>query len=119
MGAVDEYLEGKNAHGEALFREFHRLVDACGPSEPSVSKTVVYFRRNRIFAGAFVRGRALEIVIDLLRPVEHARSIGSFASTKRVVTNRLRIRETEELDDSILALLREAYDEVGPGTRPR
>jgi hypothetical protein len=34
-----------------------------------------------------------------------------------VVTNRLRITDADQLDDSIAALLREAYETVGPGTR--
>ncbi len=90
----------------------------CGASQPAVSRTVVYFKRRRTFAGAFVRGRTLEIVIDLLRAADHPCSIGSFATTTKVVSNRLRVRDVEELDGSILALLREAYEDVGPGTRP-
>ena len=43
----------------------------------------------------------------------------AFHTTKRVVTHRLRIAEDAQLDDSIAALLVEAYDDVGPGTRGR
>jgi hypothetical protein len=34
-----------------------------------------------------------------------------------VITHRLRITNASQLDDSIAALLGEAYAEVGPGTR--
>ena len=117
--SVDDYLADKNAGAAALFREFQQLVEACGPVEVSVSRTVVYFKRQRVFAGAHVHGRRLEVVIDLLRDADHPCAIGSFASTKTVISNRLRIREPHELDESIEALLREAYADVGPGTRAR
>jgi Domain of unknown function (DUF5655) len=114
---IDEFLEGKNAEGVELFRRFQAMVEACGPSEPSVSRTVAYFRRTRVFAGGFVAGRRLELVIDLTRSAEHPCLIGSFASTKRVVSHRLRIADGAQLDASVAALLREAYETVGPGTR--
>jgi len=114
---VDDFLGGANEHAAALFRRFQQLVEACGPIETSVSRTVVYFKRSRVFAGGFVRGRKLEIVIDLLRTVEHPLLLSSFHTTKKVVSHRLRISETGQLDDSIQALLHEAYADVGPGTR--
>ena len=114
---VDAYLADENAAGAELFRKFHELVRECGPSDAVVSRTVVFFKRKRVFAGGFVRGKALEIVIDLLRPADHPCSIGTFPSTKKVVSNRLRIRDAHQLDDEVRALLREAYTDVGPGTR--
>jgi hypothetical protein len=56
-------------------------------------------------------------VIDLLRAAAHPRLIGSFPATKRVVSHRLRITDAAELDGSVEALLAEAYETVGPGTR--
>ena len=114
---VDDFLGGANEHAAGLFRRFQQLVESCGPIETSVSRTVVYFKRSRVFAGGFVRGRKLEIVIDLLRTVEHPLLLSSFHTTKTVISHRLRISETGQLDDSIQALLQEAYDDVGPGTR--
>jgi hypothetical protein len=69
-----------------------------------------------VFAGAFVHGTRLEVVIDLLRVVDHPCSIGSFATTKKVISNRLRVTDPRQLDESIAELLREAYADVGPGT---
>jgi hypothetical protein len=114
---LDEYLSDKNADGAELFRAFQRLAEACGPVEVAVSRTNVSFKRSRIFAGGFVSGRRLEIVIDLLRELDHPCLIGSFKSTKTVFSHRLRITDAEQLDESISTLLQEAYEQVGPGTR--
>lgn len=92
-------------------------MERCGPSELAPLRTVVHWKRNRIFAGAFVNGRRLELILDLLRDAQHPAAIGAFNTTKRVITNRLRITDMDQLDDSIAALLAEAYEEVGPGTR--
>jgi hypothetical protein len=45
--------------------------------------------------------------------------LAAFHTTKRVITHRLRITELDQLDQSVAALVAEAYDEVGPGTRGR
>jgi hypothetical protein len=39
--------------------------------------------------------------------------------TKRVVTHRIRIAETDQLDDGLEALVAEAYEDVRPGFRGR
>ena len=118
-GTIDDYLADKDRDASRLFRRFEALVASCGPSEAAPSRTIVFFKRRRVFAGGFVRGKRLEIVIDLLRPVNHPCLIASFASTKRVTSHRLRITSGDQLDDSIVSLLREAYETVGPGTRSR
>jgi hypothetical protein len=116
---VDDYLDGKNEQAVALFRRFAEMADACGPSEVAPRTSIVYWRRNRIWAGAFLHGRKLELNIDLLRPVEHPLNLAVFGTTKRVVTHRLRVTDPAQLDESIAVLLREAYDTVGPGTRKK
>jgi hypothetical protein len=80
-------------------------------------KSIVYWRRSRIWAGAFCQGRRLELNIDLLREVAHPLNLAVIPHTARVLTHRMRVTEPEQLDDSIAALLCEAYDTVGPGTR--
>ena len=114
---VEEYLEGKEPEAVTLFRRFEELVHRCGPCETAPRRTVVYWRRTRVWAGAYLEGGRLELNIDLLREAEHPLLLASFHTTKRVVTHRLRVTDPEQLDDSIEALLREAYEEVGPGTR--
>lgn len=118
MDEIEAYLKDKNPHAASLFRRFHKLVLACGDdTETSVSKTVVFFKRKRVFAGAHVRGKRLEPVIDLLREVEHPCLRGAFNTTKKVLSHRLTIVSEEELDDSLIDMLKEAYETVGPGTK--
>lgn len=115
---VEKYLEDKNPRAADLFRQFRELALACWDDvETSVSKTVVFFKRKRVFAGAHVRGKRLEPVIDLLREAQHPCLRGAFHNTKKVITHRLTITKAEELDASVSEMLREAYDTVGPGTR--
>jgi hypothetical protein len=114
---LEEFLAGKDAGAVALFHRFRALVEACGPSELVVRKSIVYWRRERIFAGAFPLGKRLELNVDLLRQTEHPTLLVSFPHTKRVFTHRLRIEREEQLDAELAALLAESYEEVGPGTR--
>jgi hypothetical protein len=116
---ADEYLADKNPEAVALFRIFAALVEACGPSEVVTRKSIVYWRRNRIWAGAFCNGKKLELNIDLLREADHPVNLAVIPHTQRVFTHRMRITEPDQLDESIADLLRESYAEVGPGTRKK
>ena len=117
LDSVEVYLEGKDPDAVALFRRFEKLVERCGPSEPAPRSSIVYWKRSRVFAGAYIERRRLELNIDLLREAENPCLIAAFNTTKRVITHRLRITDDAQLDDSIAALLAEAYEDVGPGTR--
>jgi hypothetical protein len=117
LRSVEAYLEGKDSDLVALFRRFEKMVQSCGPSVVAPRRTVVYWKRNRIFAGAYIERRRLELILDLLREVEHPCLIAAFPTTKKVITNRLRIAEPDQLDDAVAAFVAEAYAEVGPGTR--
>jgi hypothetical protein len=122
MGRVSEleaFLHGHKPEPVALFRRFQELVEACGPSELVVRKSIVYWRRSRIFAGAWPEGSRLELNVDLLREAEHPAKLVAFHHTKRVLTHRLRIERPEQLDAALADLLAESYAEVGPGTRKR
>ncbi len=119
VASVDAYLEGKNAVAVELFHGFAKLVEACGPSHVDPHKSIVHWKRERVFAGAYVEGRRLELNIDLLREAQHPCLLAAFPTSKRVITHRLRITDPARLDDSIAALVREAYEDVGPGTRVR
>jgi hypothetical protein len=48
---------------------------------------------------------------------EHPCLLSAFHTTKRVVTHRLRVTDADQLDAALEALVAEAYDDVGPGTR--
>ncbi len=117
LDSVEAYLEGMHPKAVALFRRFETLVECCGPSEPAPRGSIVYWKRTRVFAGAYIERRRLELNIDLLREAEHPCLIAAFHTTKRVITHRLRITDAAQLDDSIAGLLAEAFEHVGPGTR--
>jgi hypothetical protein len=119
LASIEAYLHGKDPAATQLFHRFQQLVERCGPSEPAPRRTIVYWKRKRIFAGAYIERGRLELNIDLLREAEHPCVLAAFPTTKRVFTHRLRITESSQLDDSVAALLTEAYEEVGPGTRGR
>ena len=57
--------------------------------------------------------------IDLLREADHPFMLAVFPHPKKVFTHRLCITEAAQLDESIAALVQEAHDEIGPGTRSR
>jgi hypothetical protein len=113
---VDAYVDGRDAAGVALFRRFEEIVRDCGPSQVNPSRTIVYWKRNRVFAGAFIERKRLELNVDLLREADHPCLLKAFPTNNRVVTHRLRITEPEQIDGALVRLVREAYDEVGPGT---
>jgi hypothetical protein len=117
LDSVEAYLEGKDPAAIKLFHRFESLVERCGASEPAPRRTIVYWKRKRIFAGAFIERSRLELNIDLLREAEHPCLLAAFPTTKRVITHRLRITDAGQLDESVAALVAEAYKDVGPGTR--
>jgi hypothetical protein len=117
LASVDAYLAGKSPDAVELFRLFERLVERCGPSKATPRSSIVYWKRKRVFAGAFVDGRRLELNVDLLREAKHPCLLAVFPTTKRVFTHRLRVTDAAQLDEQLSALLQEAYDDVGPGTR--
>jgi hypothetical protein len=104
---VDEYLADKKPEAVELFHRFAALVEACGPSEVAPRKSIVYWKRERIWAGAFCNGKKLELNIDLLREVDHPRNLAVIPHTKQVLTHRMRITELDQLDDSIAAVVSE------------
>jgi hypothetical protein len=117
LPSVEAYLEGKDPAGVDLFRRFEALVERCGPSEVAPRSSIVYWKRKRIFVGAYIERKRLELNVDLLREAEHPCKLAAFPHTKRVITHRLRITEADQLDGALAELVAESYAEVGPGTR--
>lgn len=116
---VDEFLADKKPEPAELFWEFRDRVLTLGPLDERVHATEVAWARSRVFAAAFIVASRLEVAIDLLRPVAHPRLIDSFPTTKTVVTHRLSFTAADQIDDTVDALLAEAYETVGPGTGNR
>jgi hypothetical protein len=114
---VARYLSDKKPEPVRLFRIFEKMVKACGPCKTEAHKSIVYWKDQRVFAGAFIASQRLEIVIDPRRRVAHPSLRVAWKTTVKVVTHRLKIERAEELDESISRLLCEALATVGPGTR--
>ncbi len=115
---VQDYLSDKDQRAVPLFMAFRDHARAAGKGvTEKVSRTMVAWKRERTFATAYVKGRYLECSIDLLHPVEHKHLKASFHTTTKVVTNRFTLEPDEEVDADMQAWLRQAFADVGPGTR--
>ncbi|UNK45842.1 DUF5655 domain-containing protein [Arthrobacter sulfonylureivorans] len=114
---LDEFLANRNPKAVSLFLEFRAIVLSLGPVQERVHRTEVAWADQRVFADAFTLSDRLEVAIHLLRRVEHPQLLQAFPTTRKVMTHRLSITAAGQLDDTIEALLAEALDTVGPGTR--
>lgn len=104
-------------HGLKLLSAYRDLVLELPDVDERVHRTEVAYARVRVFTSGFVKSHRLEIAVDLLRQAEHPRLMGAFRTTKRVVTHRLTLTAVDDLDESVRALITEAHETVGPGTR--
>lgn len=100
-----------------LLTTFRGLCLALPGTEERVHRTEVAYAVRRVYAAAFPLRHGLEVAVDLLRPVDHPGLREAFPTTRRVVTNRLRVETVEAVED-LADLLAEAHETVGPGTRP-
>ena len=55
LESVDAYLEDKPEASRSP--AVRGVVERCGPSEPAPRSSIVYWKRERVFAGAFVERR--------------------------------------------------------------
>lgn len=117
LAAWDEFASEMNTRDIALVEAFRALALAHPNVEERIHRTELQYVRNRIFAASFIAHHRLELAIDLLREVEHPRLRSSFPTTKTVFTHRMSIEQISDLDASIVNMLTEAYETVGPGVR--
>ena len=99
----------------ALFEAYRTACAALPDTEERVHTTEVQYAVKRIFTAGYLKSHWLEVSIDLLREAEHPLLRAVFPTTKRVFTHRLTLGEPSQVD-SIMDLVREAHDQVGPGT---
>ncbi|MFI7691914.1 DUF5655 domain-containing protein [Nonomuraea sp. NPDC049655] len=113
---IDDHLDGKPDTSVALYREFVRLVEACGPFTYAVSKSMITVKGTRRgFAGAKPDARGLRGYFDIQRTISDDARITSVAPyTKRLYVHSFRISDLAELDEEFAGWLREAYG-VGQG----
>ncbi|QFY05896.1 hypothetical protein GBF35_03715 [Nonomuraea phyllanthi] len=113
---IDDHLEGKPDTSVALYHEFVRLVEACGPFTYAVSKSMITVKGTRRgFAGAKPDARGLRGYFDIQRTISDDARITSVSPyTKRLYVHAFRISDLAGLDEEFAGWLREAY-EVGQG----
>ena len=98
-------------HVFELFQKFRRMVRDCGRSTMIPQKTRVVFMVRMRFAGATVRKSHLRIGLILERPLPpEPRLVETLAAAPRCYAHYFKIERADQLDESIAALIREAYD---------
>jgi hypothetical protein len=116
---VERHLGDKPEQVAALYNQFIRLAEACGPFSYSVKKSAITLKGSRRgFAGVTPRRTFLTGYLDLQRRVVDGRIQRSSPYTKRLFVHHFRVVAPEELDDEFAAWLREAYA-VGQGAHLR
>jgi len=113
----DELTAGLADPDLALLTEFRDICRGLPDTEERVSRTEVAYAVRRIFASAYLKSHWLEVAVHLLREAEHPQLRASFATTSTVMTHRLTIGTLDELR-SVVPLVEEAHDTVGPGPSP-
>lgn len=97
-----------------MFRDFCRSL-------PEVNERIhtseVAYARTRVFTSGYIKSHYLEVGIELLREVIDPKPRTTFATSKKVIMHRYSLRHPEQFDDAIRALICEAAETVGPGTR--
>jgi len=112
---VEDHLAGQPESSVALYRQFVRLVEACGPFSYAVSKTSITFKGSRRgFAGARPDANGVRGYLDLQRAVEDPRISNVSPYTKRLLVHHFRIRSADQMDEEFAGWVHEAYA-VGAG----
>ena len=96
----------------ALFDRFVELVRLCGPFTFAPAKTRIGFQVRMIFADVVPQKTGLHAYVILARRLENPRFTRIESIGPRSHVHHFRIRSTRDLDDEVLAWLREAH-EVG------
>ena len=98
-------------HVFKLFQKFRTMVRACGPSTMIPQKTRVVFMVRMRFAGATVRKSHLRVGLILERRLPpDARLVEIQSFGPRSHGHYFKIERADQLDASMAAVLREAYE---------
>ena len=100
----------------ALFTAYRDLVNDIGESEEHINSSDISFAVKRVFTSGYMKSHYLEVGIELLREADHPQLRTSFATTKKITMHRMTLTTHTQLK-SLRALITEARDTVGPGTR--
>ncbi|MCU1441476.1 MAG: hypothetical protein JWP85_2473 [Rhodoglobus sp.] len=94
------------------YRDRCRTLPGC---EERVHRTEVQYALHRVFTSGHMKSHRLQLAVDLLREAEHPLLRQAFHTTKKVITHRIDVTSVDELE-TVMPLIREAHDDVGPGT---
>lgn len=106
---VKKHLKGKSSQVIALYEQFVKLVEQCGPVVIAPTKTRIGFQVRMIFAAVSLKESGLDCHVVLSRRIENPRftRIESISTWNHV--HHFRIESLEELDDEAASWLKEAY----------
>jgi hypothetical protein len=115
MWTVEDHLAGKSDAVRALFERFDKLIQACGPSERSVTKTAIAYKGSvRGFAGVSPRREHLTGFLDLTQPVHEPPFTRVTPYTKRLWVHRFVVDDVKQLNRAFADRIAQAYA-VGQG----
>jgi hypothetical protein len=116
---VEDHLRDKSGVVRELFAAFDRLVDRCGSSERTATKTAIAYKGPvRGFAGVTPRRSDLTGFLDLTEQRHEPPFTRVTAYTKRLWVHRFVICNLAELDDTFACRVADAYA-VGQGAHRR
>jgi hypothetical protein len=94
-----------------LFQKFRRMVQRCGPSTMIPQKSRVVFMVRMRFAGATVRKSHLRVglILERLLPAD-PRLVETMSFSRRCHAHYFKIERAGQVNKSMAALIREAYD---------
>jgi hypothetical protein len=107
--SLEELFQRSEPQVLKLFREFARLVRACGPVHMIPQKTRVVFQVRMRFAGAIPRKSSLICHFILPRKIESRRFHKIETFSPRCHAHYLRVAEKADLDRNVLNWLKDAY----------
>ena len=107
---IADHFAGKDPMVRQLFKRFRALVRACGPVTVYAQKTAIVFQVRVRFVGTKPRRHWLDCGLWLKRRVELPRVRWIESPTPRDHVHHFRFTKLSDLDQEIVALVREAYD---------
>jgi hypothetical protein len=107
---VEDFLRGKDAKAVELYEKFAALVRECGPVKLAPAKNRIGFQVRMIFAAVNKLSRnGLDAHVVLTRQLDHPRFSRIEEMSPTCFVHHFRIKDASELNDDVLACLKEAY----------
>lgn len=110
LRCVSVHLDGKTDQVRHIVRRFIAAVRALGPVRVLPERTRIAFQVRMSFAQITPRQRWVDGHVVLARRVEHPRFRIVQTFSPRNHLHSFRLERAEDLDDTVVGWLREAYD---------